>query len=234
MSMNATEVRTNGVLFLELKEASYCASVFGEFNKAWVTGIIENDLTFSHETSGEKFYATRVSAKRRSGVADYVPVVISEFQLNKLQGSSLKGKCVEVGGEFRSYLKQYEDGQKHLEKYLFVRAINIIEKNQDVDINVIYLEGILKKAPNFRITPFGREITELYLSVPRMHGGSDMVPCITWGKNALCASKFKPGNKIRIYGRIQSREYFKRVAPGSEEGKNMETHEISVWKIQKV
>ena len=38
--------------------------------------------------------------------------------------NSLKGKWVEVAGQFRSHNKEGEDGRKHLELFLFVTAIN--------------------------------------------------------------------------------------------------------------
>ena len=222
---------------LELKGKIYGSQIFGELNKAWVTGTIEDEFSFSHEYMLEKFYANRIGVKRRSGSVDHIPIIVPEILINEFKGVSVKGKYVELGGDFRSYPKIYEDNRSHLEKYFLVRMIKTCEKNEInevCDINVIYLEGCIARKPVYRETIFGKKITELFLRVNRQNLCFDLIPCIAWEREALYASGFCEGDRVRVYGRIQSREYFKRVAPFSEEGVTKETHEISICRIQKV
>ena len=58
----------------------------------------------------------------------------------------------------------------------------------------------------------GREIADLLVAVNRSYGKSDYIPCICWGRNARFASGFEVGSHVQIWGRIQSREYVKKVS----------------------
>jgi hypothetical protein len=42
------------------------------------------------------------------------------------------------------------------------------------------LNGYICKKPIYRMTPFGREITDILLAVNRHYNKSDYIPCITW------------------------------------------------------
>ena len=96
--------------------------------------------------------------------------------------------------------------------------------------NSIYLNGFLCKAPVYRTTPFGREITDIILAVNRSYGKSDYIPCIAWGRNARYSSGLSVGDNIKIWGRIQSREYQKRIS--EEESVTKTAYEISISKME--
>lgn len=209
--------------------------IFKGFNNVRVSGIIEEEFGYSHETFGTKFYRTRVIVKRLSGTEDCVPIVVSESLL--LEGS-LKGKYAEVGGQLRSHKKLGKDGRWHLDLFLFATEINVHESEGDfenvINTNLIYLDGYICKPPVFRITPFGRKITNLVLEVGRAHKKCDYIPCIAWGVAAQTATKWEVGDRVKLYGRVQSREYFKRFSPDSEEGENRITYEISIKRMKRV
>ena len=61
------------------------------------------------------------------------------------------------------------------------------------------------------MTPLGREIADILLAVNRPYGKSDYIPCICWGRNANFAKSFEVGGRLHIWGRIQSREYMKKL-----------------------
>lgn len=210
----------------------------GDVNKVFISGIIEDELEFSHETFWQKFYKTRVKVKRLSQEEDYVPLVISSFLVFNFLEESLKGKYVEVEGHFCSRNKQRKDGANHLELFLLATDINIYEAEKDfeevVNANLIYLDGYICKPTNYRNTPLGKQVTDIMIAVNRPKNISDYIPCIAWGENALYADTLSVGNRIRILGRIQSREYFKRFSPESEEGEIRIAYEISIMKIIKV
>ena len=90
------------------KEKNSKKRLFGENNKAFVSGRIESELEFSHEIMWEKFYETRVRVNRFDDKEDFVPVVVSELLLR--EKNKLAGKLVEVAGQFRSHNKCGEDG----------------------------------------------------------------------------------------------------------------------------
>jgi len=212
--------------------------IFGDNNKVWISGIIEEDFQYDHEVWWEKFYRTRVIVTRQSGNVDYVPIIVSDLLMMNIINSSNKGKYAEVAGQFRSRNIQDENGRCRLKLYLFVKAINIYESEEEfedaVNANLIYLEGYVCKQPTYRTTPLGREITDLMLAIPRTEKRNDYIPCIAWGRNAQYASYLEVGDKIKLYGRVQSREYFKRVSPDSEEGETRITYEISIMRMIKV
>lgn len=213
--------------------------LFSEFNKVFVSGRIEEDFEYSHRTFWKEYYRTRVRITRLSGTDDLVPIVVSNLVLSKEKiKKSLKGKWVEVAGQFRSYNRLGEDGRKHLDLFLYVTLINIYDNKEEMkeieNVNSIYLKGYLCKKPIYRITPLGSQITEVFIAVNRPNGESDYIPCITWDRDAKWSRKLEVGNQVEIYGRIQSRKYFKRYSPDTDEGKYKETYEISTMRIQKV
>lgn len=230
--------RENNVITRQ-EENSGTERLFSEFNKVFVSGRIEAEFEYSHEVLWEKFYRTRVRVERLSGTEDLVPIMVSDLMIGKeMLKKSLEGKWVEVAGQFRSYNKLGEDGRRHLELFLFVTAINIYEDEDELEeitnANLIYLDGYLCKPPVFRKTPLGRQITDLMIAVNRSYGKSDYIPCIAWGRIAQWVSEFEVGNRVKLYGRVQSREYLKRYSNDSEAGEYRNAYEISVMRMQKV
>ena len=55
------------------------------------------------------------------------------------------------------------------------------------------------------------------IAVNRMYNKSDYIPCIAWGRNANYAETLGVGTRIYIEGRIQSREYKKKLEDGTSE-----------------
>ena len=115
---------------------------------------------------------------------------------------------------------------------VFAREISITDAAEEENQNDIYLEGFVCKKPNYRQTPFGREISDLLVAVNRAYNKSDYIPCIAWGRNAKYCESFEVGEKIRVYGRVQSREYEKKDENGNATKKV--AYEISVAKLEKV
>ena len=96
--------------------------------------------------------------------------------------------------------------------------------------NQIFLDGYICKEPVYRKTPLGREIADLLVAVNRPYGKSDYIPCIAWGRNARYASGFGVGTRILIWGRVQSREYTKKVS--ETECEKRVAYEVSVSKLE--
>ena len=210
--------------------------IFTEFNKVFISGRIESEFEYSHKTLWETFYRTRVRVKRLSGAEDCVPLIVSNLLIEKhVMNKSLEGKWVEVVGQFRSFNKWGEDGRRHLELFLFVTLINIYDNENELEeaanANLIYLDGYVCRPPVFRITPLGREIADLFIAINRSYGKSDYIPCIVWGRLAKAVSKFEVGDRLQLYGRIQSRKYFKKNLP---DGESRDAYEVSVMTVQKV
>ena len=199
-----------------------------ENNKVSVIGEIISGFTFSHEVFGEGFYVVDVAVNRLSEQADVIPLMISERLINVQE--DYRGCTVEAVGQFRSY-NRHEGIKNRLMLSIFVREIHFIEKFTDyTKTNQIYLDGYICKPPIYRKTPFGREITDILLAVNRPYGKSDYIPCIVWGRNARYASGFEVGARSRIWGRVQSREYIKKLS--ETEYENRIAYEVSVFKLE--
>ena len=196
-------------------------------NKVMVNGVVKGKAKFDHEVLGEKFYTVLVGVKRRSGVEDNVPVLVSErlWDVN----TDHSGERVAVEGEFRSK-NMSVDGKSRV--LLKVFAKKICEEPQGAvenDENQIVMNGYICKQPSYRMTPLGREICDVMLAVNRGNGKSDYIPCIVWGRNAKYMADRKVGEQFCISGRIQSREYTKMTEEMSE---IRIAYEVSVQKIE--
>ncbi|WP_054739910.1 single-stranded DNA-binding protein [Cellulosilyticum ruminicola] len=202
-----------------------------ENNKVLLIGKVVSETKFSHKVYGEGFYTFDLEVPRLSESADILPVTISERLLPAIGGNIL-GKVLEIEGQFRSY-NQYEEGKNRLILTIFifeVKEVGLSELSKNK--NEITLNGFVCKAPIYRTTPFGREITDLLLAVNRSYHKSDYIPCITWGRNARFAQNLVTGDHIQISGRIQSRTYQKKLETGEVEVKT--AYEVSISKMEQV
>ena len=199
-----------------------------ENNQVSIVGEIISDFQYSHEVYGEGFYMVEVAVSRLSNFSDYIPLMISERLIDTSQ--SYIGQKVYVTGQFRSY-NRHEELKNRLVLSVFVRAIEFIEEEtEEMKSNQILLDGYICKDPIYRKTPLGREIADLLVAVNRSYGKSDYIPCICWGRNARFAARFEVGVHVQIWGRIQSREYVKRL--NEDEVEKRTAYEVSVSKIE--
>ncbi len=189
-------------------------------------GKIVSDYTFSHEMYGEAFYSFKIETSRLSENIDILPVTVSERLIDK---ENFKiGALIEIEGQIRSY-NNIVDGKNHLVLTVFAKNINLnLDSNKNP--NQVTLNGFICKKPVYRKTPFGREIADILLAVNRSYNKSDYIPCIIWGRNAKFANTLEVGNNIKIRGRMQSRNYQKKL----ENGEILEkvAYEISVSKLE--
>lgn len=199
-----------------------------ENNQVTIVGEIASKFEFSHEVFGEGFYMVDVSVKRLSDSYDTIPLMVSERLMNVKE--DLVGTQVVVSGQFRSY-NRHDDKKNKLILSVFVREVSYdTEGMESVKSNQIFLDGYICKPPIYRKTPLGREIADLLLAVNRPYGKSDYIPCICWGRNARFASGFEVGSHTSIWGRIQSREYMKKLNEFDSEKRV--AYEVSVNKLE--
>lgn len=196
-------------------------------NQAIVEGEIISDFEFSHEVFGEGFYVVKLRVSRLSYFKDIIPLLVSERILDVRQ--SYLGRYVEARGQFRSFNKREENGN-HLILSLFVKDIDFLDQPHDCDPNSIFLDGYICKEPVYRTTPLGREIADILLAVNRAYSKSDYIPCICWGRNARYAGNLPVGSRIQLWGRIQSRQYIKKMEDNQIVSRV--AYEISVNKME--
>ena len=169
-----------------------------------------------------------VNVKRLSNSEDRIPLMISERLIDVTQDYT--GEFIMVSGQFRSY-NRHDEQKNRLVLSVFVREAEFIDEELDgAKTNNIFLDGYICKLPVYRKTPLGREIADLLLAVNRPYGKSDYIPCICWGRNARFASTFEVGEHVQIIGRIQSREYIKKLTDTETEKRT--AYEVSVIKLE--
>ena len=192
-----------------------------------LTGELDSELEFSHEIFGEKFYNTKIKINRLSDSYDTLPITISERLLEEIDFN--KNKLVSLTGQLRSHNKNI-DNKNRLVLTVFVRDLKVSDE-ENKDPNSIFLDGYICKAPVYRKTPLGREITDLLVAINRPYNKSDYIPSIVWGRNAKFAKSLKVGDRIQMWGRVQSREYEKKTEDGNVLKKV--AYEVSISKIKK-
>ena len=196
-------------------------------NKIEIIGDIVNGPVLDHEIYGEKFYSLNVRTKRLSDVEDILPVLISEriININDLKENTK----IKIIGQLRSYNKMNENKVK-LILNVFVKEIEIIEDENVKDKNIIELNGFICKKPVYRNTLKGRQICDILLAVNRNYKKSDYVPTICWGRNSNFAKNLDIGSNISITGRLQSREYNKKIS--EEVSETRIAYEVSISKLE--
>lgn len=197
-------------------------------NKIYLEGTVLSDLEYSHEMYGEKFYTFDLEVIRLSDSKDKLNITISERLIAEYD--LYIGKDIIVEGQLRSYNK-FVGGSNKLILTVFARNVeDCLQRSKNP--NEIYLDGFICKEPIYRTTPFGREIADVLLAVNRSYNKSDYIPTIAWGRNSRFCKSLEVGDNIRIWGRLQSREYQKRVSD-TEVIKKI-AYEVSISKMEKV
>ena len=199
-----------------------------ENNRVLLEGEIVSDFVFGHEVFGEKFYYFDLQVNRLSGNFDVLPIVISERIADVTQ--SVVGARVSIDGQIRSYNKHVEE-KSHTVLTVFVNSIDNIEYLSSEN-NVVCMQGFICKEPIYRKTPKGKDICDLILAVNRPSGKTDYIPCICWGRDAIYSGTLSVGTELKVFGRFQSREYFKKIDEGEFETRT--AFEMSIKNLEVV
>lgn len=201
-----------------------------EYNNAnniiTISGRIVSDIKYSHEVFGEKFYEFTLAVKRASGTEDMLPICVSAYILN---GFLDKDDFVTIKGQIRSYNKVENEKNKLI---LTVFAQDILPYEKTVVSNSVELSGYICKKPVYRVTPLGREVCDIMIALNRQYNKSDYVPCIVWGRNARFTGNLAVGEHIKVIGRLQSRNYEKKLDDETTVTKTV--YEVSVSRIEVV
>lgn len=199
-------------------------------NSITLAGTVQDELQYSHQIYGEGFYVFHLSVPRMSSYEDVLPVTVSERLLNTMV--IRPGDSVIIEGQVRSYNK-FIDGANRLIITVFARDLRLNDGEDRIkNPNQVFLDGYICKQPAYRVTPLNREITDLLIAINRFYNKSDYIPCIAWGRNARFCSNLNVGDHLRLWGRLQSREYQKRIS--EQEVVTKVAYEVSITKLEQV
>lgn len=200
-----------------------------ENNVITLTGTVETEAEYSHSVLEEQFFSFMLRVPRLSENDDLLPVTVSERQLDTQLIKA--GNKIKVKGQLRSYNK-YTQTKTRLILTVFAKGIAPALPEDEDNPNEIFINGFICKTPIYRRTPFGREITDLIVAVNRAFNRSDYIPAIAWGKNAVYSENLEVGSNVMLWGRLQSRNYNKRIS--EEETEVRTAYELSITKIEKL
>lgn len=190
-------------------------------NKILLRGQAAAPPALSHRNHGVDYYVSPLRVPRLSGVDD----VLNLITAGPDPALWAQGRWIEAEGEVRSYNNRSGQGSK-LVITVLVRSARPapVEEGE----NRLTLAGALCRRPVARRTPLGREICDLLLAVNRPYGRADYLPCIAWGSLAVHCGGLDVGDKLRLEGRLQSRQYHKLI-----DGEQVErtAFEISVMNL---
>lgn len=190
-------------------------------NKILLRGQAAAPPALSHRNHGVDYYVSPLRVPRLSGVDD----VLNLITAGPDPALWAQGRWIEAEGEVRSYNNRSGQGSK-LVITVLVRSARPapVEEGE----NRLTLAGALCRKPVARRTPLGREICDLLLAVNRPYGRADYLPCIAWGSLAAHCGGLDVGDKLRLEGRLQSRQYHKLI-----DGEQVErtAFEISVMNL---
>ena len=192
-----------------------------DYNEVILTGEVISGYKYIYSTNIDSYYIMTVKSTRVSGKVDYIPVMISGELIFRRK---LKGQFVKIEGYYSSFNKK-----NRLYQYVRVQKIET-ENERYVDINSIRIKGTINQQPKFRKTPLTNiDITDLFLRVNEPD--ISYFPAIAWGRYASISSGFQIGDSVELHGRIQSREYYKKI--DQESGFKRRICEISIIHIEK-
>ena len=209
---------------------------YSDNNHLVLVGKVTSEKRFSHETYGEKFYIFDMEVARLRDTTDIIPVTASERIIND-ELLAIGNKII-IKGQFRSY-NSYENERSKLILTVFAKDILTEDSLNEEELeetkrtsNEVTLVGYICKTPIYRQPPFGREIADILLAVNRAYNKSDYIPSIAWGRNARFCQNLPTGTEVRIVGRVQSRNYEKKLEDGSIEPRV--AYEVSIASMQVV
>lgn len=195
-------------------------------NVVLLTGIIKCEVVQNNDLMGEGHSSSMLAVNRLSNMQDMIPIIFPDELINLHKIA--EGSQLVIKGQYRSYNKLVGGKSKLM---LAVVAREVLDASPVDNPNIIELSGYICKPPVYRTTPFNREIADILLAVNRVFSKSDYIPAIAWGRNARAVQEMTVGEKLNISGRIQSREYQKRLDDGTTETR--QAYEVSINQLSK-
>lgn len=186
------------------------------------------------EVNGLSFngYKAIVTTERTSGAKDDAIVLITEETMrDNRTGLPKEGEAVMIAGSVQTH-KNFGTGKVLV--YALAAVMEIMTGTHWQYENEIKFTGKLGKGINYRATPNGRKITDVFVKLPCDLNNtiSCYVPCVCWGKDAKKVAGWNEGDQITATGRLQSRQYNKCVGDGKVEVRTC--YEVSIKDIERL
>lgn len=202
----------------------------GMENLAALQGILCSEIVEQDRIWGLSYecYTAKVEVKRKSGVSDYIPLVIPKDII--IEGIE-KNTPVLCWGKVQTLLER-ETGK--LGVFVFVEHMEALRGELWEYENNVHIIGTMSRDRVYRETPKGKRITDFRIGVPGAIKENDwpwcLIPSLCWNAVAEIVKKVKTGQAIQVQARFQSRKYKKRLENGTVEIRT--AYELSVNRIE--
>lgn len=192
-----------------------------------IAGEIERQPDI-YGTRGLKRFSLEISRADGSRQASDRVIVIYGQEAEATPGQLEDGAYVMVMGKMQTY-KEVPGGR--IVVFVLAEYVGVVSEQVEQQ-NGVYLEGDVARKPIHRTTPKGRKITEVTVKVPSAftEGYFSFIPTICWGSDAEAAAEYQEGARVALEGRLQSRDYTKRLE-GVEV--TLTAYEVSARHIEK-
>lgn len=194
-------------------------------DKITIIGKVDNpEFEIYDNGKGYRNYTCEVTVPRLSGEVDVLRV-----RMNRTDKAELEGYTgwIKVEGAVRG-----QNVRNHLNVFVYAHTITKVDAPAEGErTNDVVIVGRLGRKPVYRKTKGqGKLITELTLSVAPQSQNikNEIIPSIAWNKNATAASTLDEGQLVRVFGRLQSREYKKNIDGVIE---SRMTYEVSIDRL---
>ena len=192
-----------------------------------IAGEIERQPNI-YGTRGLKRFSLEISRADGSRQDSDRVIVIYGQEAEATPGKLTDGAYVMVMGKMQTY-KEVPGGR--IVVFVLAEYEGVVSEQVEQQ-NGVYLEGDVARKPIHRTTPKGRKITEVTVKVPSAftEGYFSFIPTICWGSDAEAAAEYQEGARVALEGRLQSRDYTKRLE-GVEV--TLTAYEVSAQHIEK-
>lgn len=183
-------------------------------------------------------YLAKIETPRPRGTADEVVIAFTEAEVSRgVDGDGLRlenyfktGSRLLLSGKMQT-LKDFKSGR--VLPYVLADFIALSPKAmlQD-DVAII---GELAYKPTHRDTPRKKRISDIFVRVQNMlTAGVCYIPCICWNETADEVAGWQQGDKVKLLGRYQSRQYSKLLNSDTGERETRTAYELSVSYIERI
>ena len=187
-----------------------------------------------YELTGNSSLVMYIDVRRASGIVDRLPVAfkmnavdserlsniakIEDYNIRNLYETFYVGRKIMVIGEIRTYNSA---GKRKISLFIWAEWITAAENMGDY--NKTELIGRLCRDPRYYIKR--KPICEMIIKAWNNKEKISIIPVLTWNSEAKKASDYAYSQRIKIYGRLQSRGYYKN-------GQTYTTYEVAAYKTE--
>lgn len=144
---------------------------------------------------------------------------IINIKFKRFSNTHKEDDLITISGNVRSYSKALGNGKNAVQIYVFTYFDfpQGVDEGEDAVLNEVHIDGRICKMEELRPLSNGKSNIHFILANNLVINDTNQklnsyIPCIAWGNTAKDLSKLSVNDKISVVGKLQSREYKKRIS----------------------